>query len=241
MLFNSSKKLNWPVFATSFALVCFGIVMVYSATSMRALDQFGDSLYFAKKQTFFAIAGIFTMIAVAKTKSDLILKISPLLMIVSLLSLILLLVPGLGHTANGSTRWLNVLGSSFRFQPAEICKLVFVVYLCGYFLRKKRSIHSFKKGLLPPLFICGLTCTLLLAQPDFGSAVVVFALFLIVSFMAGARIKHLLGILAFCIPTLFLLLWTSPYRKQRLLSFLDPWGDPQNSGYQLLQLSLIHI
>ncbi|MEM8766933.1 MAG: putative lipid II flippase FtsW [Pseudomonadota bacterium] len=145
----------------------------------------------------------------------------------------LVLVPGIGLEANGAQRWIPLGG--FTLQPAETAKFFLLVYLAGYLARFHEEIADDTLALLKPLAMVGMVAALLLAQPDFGTAVVILAAASALLFLAGARLRHYLLIAVVGLSGLTLLVYLEPYRMARVLGFLDPWADPNNGGYQLVQ------
>ncbi len=145
----------------------------------------------------------------------------------------LVLVPGIGLEANGAQRWIPLGG--FTLQPAETAKFFLLIYLAGYLARFHEEIADDTLALLKPLAMVGMVAVLLLAQPDFGTAVVILAAASALLFLAGARLRHYLLIALVGLSGLTLLVYLEPYRMARVLGFLDPWADPNNGGYQLVQ------
>jgi cell division protein FtsW len=151
----------------------------------------------------------------------------------ALFLLVLVFIPGLGRTVNGATRWLalGVIG----LQVAEFARLFLLIYLAGYLVRRGHEVRSSITGFIKPLVVFGAACLLILAQPDFGSAVVLLLTALGVMFLAGVRLWQFITLMAGITVLLSLLAVSSPYRMQRLTAFLNPWADPFNSGFQLTQ------
>jgi cell division protein FtsW len=156
----------------------------------------------------------------------------PILAVTCLL-LVLVLIPSLGVVAKGARRWLRL--GPISVQPAEMVKLVVVLYLAGYLAKKEGYITEFARGFLPPLLVVGLLAGLVLLQPDLGTVVVIGFVTLGLLFLAGARLVHLFGLVPFVLPAVAVLIWKSPYRLQRLMTFLDPMKDPTGAGFQVNQ------
>jgi cell division protein FtsW len=152
--------------------------------------------------------------------------------------LVLVLVPGLGHAVNGSRRWLRVAGANF--QVSELVRVIVLVYLASYAVRREKELRTTFKGLARPLGLLTCMAALLLAEPDFGAATVLFASGFGLLFLAGARLRYVLGMTLIAAAGFATLAMSSSYRLRRLTTFLDPWADPYNSGFQLTQ-SLIAI
>ncbi len=165
-------------------------------------------------------------------------SLGPLILLVGLALLFVVLVPGIGYEVNGSTRWIRV--GVMNLQVSEPARLCLLVYLAGYVVRQQKVLKEQFVGFLRPMLVLSLGCALLLAEPDFGAAIVLLATALIVLFVAGARIRDFLLFFLTALTAMAVLALTSPYRMKRLTGFLDPWADPFDSGFQLTQ-SLIAI
>lgn len=214
-------------------LTMAGVVMVYSASAVYAGARLGDGLWFFKRQAAGAAAGVLCLLLFLRIGYR---KLEPLavpLAILSLLLLALLHVPGLGHAAGGARRWLTL--GPLTFQPSEIAKLALVLWLARSLARKQERMRSFAVGFLPHLVMLGLFAVLLMLEPDFGTAVVLAAVTFALLFVAGAPASWLLGLCAAAVPAAAILVWRSPYRIQRVLTFLDPWKDPRGHGYQTVE------
>jgi cell division protein FtsW len=161
----------------------------------------------------------------------------PLLVFATVL-LVLVLVPGLGHAVNGSRRWLRVAGANF--QVSELVRVIVLIYVASYAVRREKELRTTFRGLARPLALLACMGALLLAEPDFGAATVLFASGFALLFLAGARLRYALGMTLIAVAGFATLAMSSSYRLRRLTTFLDPWADPYNSGFQLTQ-SLIAI
>jgi len=160
------------------------------------------------------------------------------MLLIGLALLIVVLVPGIGYEVNGSKRWVRF--GVMNLQVSEPARLCLFVYLAGYVVRQQKALRERFVGFLRPMLVLSLGCALLLAEPDFGAAIVLLATALIVLFVAGARIRDFLLFFAAGLLAIMALTLTSDYRMKRLTGFLDPWADPFDSGFQLTQ-SLIAI
>ena len=209
-------------------LLVLGIVMVFSSSSIYASEKLGDDYYFLKKQLVIALLGILLLIAAMAVNYQLWSKLTYPLLFGSLLLLILVLIPGVGNEVSGSRRWLKLAG--FSFQPAEFAKLALVMYL-AHTLSKKQP----QKRFLPKAIVSGVFVLLIIAQPDFGTAMILAAIALILLFAAGLRFSHLLSGFLLSLPVLYLMVTQADYRRKRILAFLNPWNDPTNSGFQIIQ------
>ncbi|MCL4125010.1 UNVERIFIED_CONTAM: hypothetical protein GTU68_052476 [Idotea baltica] len=212
--------------------------MLFSTTALVSEHRFGDSFYYLKRQSFAALIGVVLLIIVSKISPTRIRKISPFGLIISLVLLLLLYIPGVGMSAGGARRWLNL--GFMTFQPVELVKVLFVLFISGYFARQENKLQGFFKGVLQPVLYFVLLAFFLLMQPDFGSSFILGVITLVLCFSAGSKISHLL-LSGFTLAMIALpLIITSPYRMKRILAFMAPTEDAQGKGYQLIQ-SLIAV
>lgn len=219
-------------------LIIIGILFVYSASSVFALEHYGSTYYFVKQQLKGLILGIVCIIFIQILPSIFFKKITPLFFLSSLCVTAATLLPFLSKQIHGSSRWVSFHG--FGFQPSELLKVSFIMYL-AYFLDKKIDRrNSFIHGYLPLLVVVGLSCLLILKQPDFGLAITLCLATFALLFVANFNVKYLLVTVGACIPVIIGLIVSRPYRLQRILTFLNPWQDPHGSGFQIIQ-SLIAI
>jgi cell division protein FtsW len=220
-----------------FSIVLFfaglGLIMVYSASSVTALERFGDSAFYLKRQAAFVLAGLAGMILVTSSDYNRWVRWGGWMLLASVVSLVLIHVPGLGIRVNGALRWLNLGG--FRLQPSEFAKLACILYLTWALVRKGSQVRSFAYGLLPLGLVAGLLAGLLLLQPDLGNAVLLMTLAGLLIFLAGAPITYLGGVVLAALPAIYFLIIGREYRMRRLMAFLNPWDDPSNTSYQIVQ------
>jgi len=224
-------KFDYVWLGVTMALVLFGVVMVYSASSQLAAKRYHNSFYFAQKQLAFAFFGFLVMIAFRFIPYQKLQKWVKWLMLVSFISLILVLIPGIGSRMGGASRWFRLGGISV--QPAEFSKLVLVVFLAWSMSRLRGQMQDLKKGFLFHWGVVGLFIVLILMEPDLGMVITVVLITGIMLFVGGVRIKHLIVSIIPMIPLAYFLIWRVPYRRVRVLSYLDPWKDPLGSGFHL--------
>ncbi len=215
------------------ALLALGWVMVGSASMALADSQFDQPAYYLWRQGVFLLMGLVAAWGVWQIRLAFWEKMGRVLLLLGLILLLVVLIPGIGVEANGSRRWLAL--GPIRVQPSELVKLAMVIYLASYLVRHGYEVSTTLKGFFFPVGVLALTGLLLLLEPDFGTLVVLFATLLGMLFLAGARLWHFLLLVLLGGTSLAALAWHSPYRMERLTSFLDPWADPLNSGYQLTQ------
>jgi cell division protein FtsW len=215
------------------ALTGIGIVMIYSASAFYAERYFGSAYHFLNRQLLaFGIGLILLRIAV-KLPYQVYRKLTPLLMIMTLLLMIVVLIPGIGKQVGNARRWIRFMG--FGIQPSELLKLTLIIWVAGFLVRKKELLGYFSRGLLPSLLVISLFSFLLLLQPDFGTAVLIFMTLLMMIFAAGVKPFHMFGSLLGITAIGVFLIATKAYRLRRVTGFLDPWADPTDSGFQLIQ------
>jgi cell division protein FtsW len=219
------------------ALLLLGLVMVSSASVTLAARD-GDPFYFLERQLLFALVGIGCGAVALRVPTEVWERLSHVLLAVAMVMLVLVLLPGLGHSVNGSRRWLHLAG--LNFQASEAARVLLLIYLCSYLVRREEEVRTTVVGFLKPLAVLGVAALLLLVEPDFGSGVVLLATGIGVLFLAGIRLRHFLALCAAALALFALIAVARPYRVKRLITFLDPWEDPFNSGFQLTQ-SLIAI
>jgi len=219
-------------------ILLLGLVMVTSASIYMASNQGGEAFVYLQRQLALMLIGATGAAFMFCIPTRMLERVSMPLLIIAFVLLFLVLVPGVGHSVNGSRRWLRIAG--FNFQVSELARVLVLIYLASYALRKQEELRSTLVGLAKPLGLLALVCALLLTEPDFGAATVLFATGFGLLFIAGARLRYVVGMTVIAVSVFTALAITSPYRLRRLLTFLDPWADPFNSGYQLTH-SLIAI
>jgi cell division protein FtsW len=221
------------LFGAVVALVAVGVVMVYSASAILAADRFHDPLFFLKKQLFWACLGFAGLWLAMRTDYRRLERLVGPLLLLSLVLLVLVLVPPFGQEINGTRRWLR--GGPLSVQPVELAKFALVLYLASFLARRQELIRSFGRGFLPPLAIALVMAALTMRQPDLGNALALVVLTLALAYLAGARLSHMGLIAAAALPVVAVLIAMKPYRWRRMVAFMDPWADPQGSGFQIIQ------
>lgn len=221
------------VLTVTVALALVGLIMVFSASAVVAGTRFHDSIYFLKRQVAWLAIGFLLLHVVSRVNYAVWRRLAPAVLVLTAIMLIVVLIPSLGVVAKGARRWLRL--GMISVQPAELLKLAVVVYLASYLARKEDRLAQFRTGLLPPLLIVGALGGLLLLQPDLGTVIVVGIVMLTMLYLAGAPIGHLAAIVLAAVPAAAVLILRSSYRRQRLMSFLEPWKDAADSGFQVTQ------
>lgn len=231
-------NLDGPSLAAIIALMVLGAVMVSSASISLADREIGEPLFFLLRQLGALLIGCLVALAAMLTPTEVWFRLNWLLLLGSMALLISVLLPGLGHTVNGSTRWLDF--GLLTLQPSEPARMCLILYLASYVVRHQRELGASFLGFLKPMLIVTLACALLLAEPDFGAAVVLTVTSMGLLFIGGARLRDFVLSFFVALVALSVLALSSSYRMQRLTTFLDPWADPYASGFQLTQ-SLIAV
>lgn len=219
--------------ASIIGLLTIGLVMVYSAGSVLAFHDYGDSFYFVKRQLLFAVLGLIAMFFTMNLDYRVLKKYAKPLLLICFGLLVIVLIPGIGVVRGGARSWLGI--SSFGIQPSEFMKLGMILFLSYWLSKEDYRITHFTRGLMPPLGVIGMAFGLIMLQPDLGTGTVMLGASLLIVFTAGAKIRHLAGLAAVGVVGFIGLILAAPYRLQRITAFLDPWSDPLGAGYQIIQ------
>ncbi len=229
---KASGEIDYVLFYTVILLVAIGAIMIYSASSYRAANELQDSMAYLKKQLVFVVIGGISMFFFMTWDYHK-LKNSKLVVFLIVVTITLLLLVFLFPPINGAQRWIQL--GPLSLQPSEMAKYVVVVYLARSLDKKGDEIKSFWKGVFPTLLVAGIFAGLVLAEKNLSiTSVIMFVAFILIT-ISGARKRHLLTLGGVGLLAGISLIFVSPYRLKRLLSFLDPWADPRGDGYQLIQ------
>ena len=221
------------LFAAVAALVGIGLVMIFSASSATAYAEHHDVAYYAKRQFMWLVVGLICAFFAYQMDYHKLKRAAPYVLVGSLLSLALVLVPHVGIVVNGARRWIGF--SFLTFQPSEFAKISVVVYLAAILSNRGDRIRSLSKGLFPLCIPVFLTAVLIMKEPDMGTASLVVFVAFAMFFSAGARLAHLGAILLATGPPAILAVIASSYQRARVFAFIDPWKDPQNTGFHIVQ------
>ncbi len=214
-------------------LLCFGLVMVSSASMTVGERLTGDPFFYVYRQLFAMGLGIAGAVIIFQVPMVTWQKVGPMLVFVGLLMLLVLLVPGVGKTANGATRWIPL--GFFNLQSSEFMKLFMVLYIAGYLVRRQDEVMRSFWGFAKPMLLLVITSSLILLQPDFGTTVVLFATALGMLFIGGVVLYQFAILIGLAGVAGWALIFFSDYRWKRLTTFVNPWDDPYNSDFQLSQ------
>lgn len=215
------------------ALTCFGVVMVYSASSIMAAKKYHDSFFFLKRQGVFCLLGFGVMYLAMTTDYHFWRKAAIPVMIGCLVLLVLVLIPGIGGSAGGASRWIRFPG--FSLQPAEVAKIALILYMAYSLEKKQDKVRFFSSGFLPYMVVLAVMIGLLMIQPDMGSSMTLAAVAIVMLFAAGTRLSYIFSMFLMALPILYFLVMNVEYRRRRIMSFMDPWQDPMSSGFQIIQ------
>ena len=214
-------------------IVIFSLVMIYSTTGILSEQKFGDSLYYVRRQILAAVAGTILMVGLSFVNMEWVRSVSRYMYPLCVIALAATLIPGLGLTAGGARRWINLRVTVI--QPGEVVKLFFIIYIAGYFHRHEHELHRGVVGVVRPAMLVGILALLFLLQPDFGSTSVVVAVTLTMMVVAGVRLAHVgMAALGASIAGVLLVVF-SPYRLARVMSVFNPAANPAKKNYQLEQ------
>lgn len=222
---------HWLLMATML-LGGFGLIMVLSSSGITAERDFADKYFFFKRQLMYTGVGLVCMFACMQMPRRILYGLTYVWVGLAVVLLSLCLTP-LAASVKGATRWIHI--GPVNIQPLEFAKIALVLYLAYFFARKQELVKTFSVGFLPPFFVTGVLCGLLLFQPDFGGAVVLAGLLFLMCLVGGTRFIYLFISLIFAAGAGWLLITSSPYRFKRWTAFLDPFASAQNEGYQLVQ------
>ncbi|MFH0948714.1 MAG: putative lipid II flippase FtsW [Elusimicrobiota bacterium] len=228
---NHPKSYNRGVLIVVLALVSIGLVMILSASGVMADYRYGSPTKFYLKQLVWIVLGIFSLLFFSVFDYNKLKKfIVPLLFFTVLLLTFVLLF---GTTVGGAKRWLRF--GPFGFQPSEIAKITVIIFLAWYIDRRTSKMKNFKDGLLKPFFVVGIIVFLIFLERDFGVPFLIFLITIVLLFIGGVNYMYIVFAGLAAVPVIIYAVMREPYRLKRITSFLNPWADPQGSGYQLVQ------
>lgn len=231
-------RVDGVLLAASLTLLFGGLIVLASASISTADNASGDPFYYVSRQAIAALIGAVAGYACLFVPMTFWRSTGPLMLLIAFGLLVVVLVPGVGYTANGSTRWIRL--GFLNLQASEVARLCMMIYLAGYLVRHNRTLQEQFSGFVNPMIVLFIACCLLLAEPDLGAAIVLVAIAFAMMFVAGARFRDFFVFAGLAVVAAVTLTITRQYRLERLTGFLDPWADPYDKGFQLTQ-SLIAI
>lgn len=229
------REIDYRILFCVVVLVIFGLGMIYSSSGTLAGYRYNDPAYFVKKQIIWAFVGAFGMIFAMRLDYRRLQPIAPWLYGLAVFLLLIVLIPHFSKEVGGARRWI-VIGS-LSFQPAEFAKLALIIFFAAHLVKKENAgrLKDFTNGYLSNAVALGLCFILILGQPDLGTSLVIAAIIFALFFVAGIRLRFILGTLLTLLPFLYIAILSAEYRRKRILAFLDPWNDPLDSGFQIIQ------
>ncbi len=227
------KKMDMILFVAVIVLVIFGIIMIYSSSSIWALYKYDDAFKYVKAQSLFFIIGTLGLIIISKIPYTNYYDRANIILGVCFLLLVLVLIPGIGIIRNGSRSWFGI--GSFGIQPSEFIKLGLIIFTSRYLSKNDREIKNIFTGVVPIFVITILAFILVMLQPDFGTAMVIITSIVVLLFISGVDFKFFINIAMLGLISVVGLISIAPYRLMRIISFLNPWNDPLGSGFQIIQ------
>jgi cell division protein FtsW len=229
---DARGAIDVPLLAITLLLVSFGVVMVYSASAVFAARSHGSAQYYLLRQASFAMVGITAMTVASRIDYRIFRKLTyP--MLGGTVLLLLLVIAGFGRSGGGAARWLRL--GPITLQPAELAKVVIILWLAHSLSKKHEKLKTFSIGFLPHLLMTGFLMILCLKQPDFGSSVVLLLLTFGLMFVAGAKTGYILGAIVAALPVAHHLVMGTAYRRKRWEAFIDPWAHRHDISYQLVE------
>ncbi len=229
----AAAPLDTVLFTVVAALVGIGLVMVFSASSATAYAEHGDIAYYLKRQLVWLAVGLAGAYALYRMPYQRLKKFAPYILLAAIAGLGLVFVPHVGLGVNGGRRWIGA--SAISVEPSEFAKLALVIYLSAVLSARGERITSLARGLVPLCVPVALMAVLVLKEPDMGTASLLLFIAFALFFAAGARVVHLVAVALTTVPFAALTVLASPYRRARIFAFVDPWKDPLNTGFHIVQ------
>lgn len=227
------KKLDKKLFISVIIMCIFGIIMIYSSSSIWADYKFNDPFKYVKAQSVFFIIGIIMTIIISKIDYKFYKTKSNIILLICFILLILVLIPGVGVIRNGSRSWFGI--GSLGIQPSELAKVGLIIYVSKYLSNNVKNINKIVKGVFPVLIIILIFFGLIMLEPDFGTGMIIVGTLIIMLFISGVKLSFFAGIGIIGLLGITVLIIIAPYRLARIISFLNPWNDPLGTGFQIIQ------
>ena len=232
--YNEGKRLQRDIYLIVISLCLFGSVFLYS--SLGHLPP-NEAMITLVKQVIFYLFGLFVMVLLTKATPEMVINFVPWF---TVLTWILLLLPfsPIGFSAGGSRAWVSL--GPVNFQPAELVKVAIILFTAYFTTRKAKWLEDYRRGFLPPLIVLLLYLVLIIIEPDLGNAMIITAIFLATMYAGGTKFKYLFGLLSLFSLAFAFLIKLKPYRMRRITAFLNPWKDPYDTGYNIIQSLIAH-
>lgn len=230
---KKKKSPDFGLIIITFILLAVGIVMVFSSSAIVSQIERGDPYFFLKRQGFWALLGLVGMWFFSSFNYWHLRKLAKIMVVINFILLAAVFIDGIGVEVYGAKRWIGFGGMTI--QPAEYTKLALVVFTASHLTGTDSSVRNLTKGIMPVLAVLGVSMLLILKQPDMGTAVAIAGVVFVIMFVAGMSWFHLIVLAGASIPLGIYLIFSEEYRMKRFLSFLNPWVDPLDSGFQIIQ------
>ncbi len=233
---DERRRIDYLLLASVIALLAIGTVVVFSASASVSFKQFGNPYYYVEHQLVWAVIGVIAMIAATRIDYW---KYNKLIFpgyVLSVLLLVAVLIPHVGIDINGARRWLGV--GSLQIQPSELAKLAMIFLFARLFSLHRQDLEDFWRGVVPHILLASIVFVLILAEPDLGTTIATAGTFFVMLFVSGVKKRHLAELTGAAVPILAWAMIAEPYRRQRLLAFMDPWKHPLGEGFHTIQALL---
>ena len=227
------RHIDYFLLASVIIISIFGIIMIYSASSIWAEFKYHNAFKYVIQQSLFFAFGLGVIFICTKINLDFIKRKANLILLGCFILLILVLIPGIGTIRNGSRSWFGIGG--LGIQPSEFAKLGLIIFVSKYLAHNQKNMRDVKKGALPIFLVIGVFFVLIMLEPDFGTAMVIALTLIALIFISGLKISFFVKLGVLGLAGIVALIIAAPYRMARIVSFLNPWSDPLGSGYQIIQ------
>ena len=227
------NKIDRVLLISVILMSIFGIIMIYSSSSIWAEYKFNDPFRYLKSQSIFLIICTIIMLITSKIDVKIFKEKSNSILLICFILLVLVLIPGIGVIRNGSRSWFGV--GSLGIQPSEFAKVGLIIFVAKYLSNNQRNIKKIVRGVFPILLIIGVFFLLIMLEPDFGTGIIMVSTLVVMLFISGVRLSFFMNVGVVGLMGITALIAIAPYRLARIVSFLNPWSDPLGSGFQIIQ------
>lgn len=227
----STRPPDLIIFLATLGLLGIGIIMVFSASSVTSFIKYSDSAYFLKRQLAWTVIGIAVMVVVMNVDYQVWRRFAVPILLSAIALLIIVLIPGVAEEISGAKRWIRF--GPLGIQPSEVAKFAVVLFMSSYFAGRRRRLNILT--LVIPIAVLGIVGVLLMKEPDLGTSIVTAGVVFAMLFIGGTPVVYLVGLVCAALPAFLYLALSDEVRKARLLSFMDPWADPLDTGFQIIQ------
>jgi len=227
------RSIRLSIVCITFILLMFGVVMVYSSSAIYASQVFGDGMFYLRRHLLGLVLGVALGVFVMLIDCDFIKKYARHILFFSMILLVIALIPGVGKSAGGAKRWISL--GLFNIQPSEIAKIAVLIYLADFIERHEHRMTDLFYGYIPPMIVIGAVMLLIVVEPDLGTTITIGTIGLVLLFISGVRLKYIFFTACSAIPFIWYLVFSVPYRRKRILAFINPWMDEKGVGFQIIQ------